>query len=258
MFASLSLAAASLAENYSYVQWYEMPLDGIQTYGALFAPNNDHTIVWHMVSYTGEVSHAQTPEAGSYFLFDAHRGVAVQNAPLNGDLIGIVGGAGTTHHFECNVGSRRIAMPVVSVGQATLPISYEFGIPFAIASQGSGAFGFGSLSQPVTGQLVGEEGHGTLIFQPGLTSIDWTVPEGEYWHGFTFGMNIGDYRPVHLVVETGDYVPASPMSSLGGFTVDFFRDAQSFEPRDLDLSAYSHESSASFHPIASRDLQCLG
>ncbi|MBX7134585.1 MAG: hypothetical protein K1X67_18100 [Fimbriimonadaceae bacterium] len=95
VFVSMSLAAASMAENYSYVQWYELPLDGIQTYGALFVPRGDHTIGWFTATYTGEVNHAQTPEGGSYFAYDAHRGPAVQNAPLNGDLIGIVGGAGT-------------------------------------------------------------------------------------------------------------------------------------------------------------------
>ena len=37
--------------------------------------------------------------------------------------------------------------------------------------------------------MIGEEGHGVVQFMGSFTSISWTVPVGETWHGFQAGVN---------------------------------------------------------------------
>ena len=37
--------------------------------------------------------------------------------------------------------------------------------------------------------LIGEEGPGVVQFMGSFTSISWTVPVGETWHGFQVGVN---------------------------------------------------------------------
>ena len=36
--------------------------------------------------------------------------------------------------------------------------------------------------------LQGVEGHGTIQFLGTISTISWTVPTAEYWHGFTVGL----------------------------------------------------------------------
>ena len=36
--------------------------------------------------------------------------------------------------------------------------------------------------------LQGNEGHGVIQFLGTFTTIDWTVPVGESWHGFQIGI----------------------------------------------------------------------
>jgi hypothetical protein len=80
-------------------------------------------------------------------------------------------------------------MAILSLGQAGFLVTYDFDAPFDVLSFGPGFFGGpGTLTELAGDVLVGEEGHGTIRFRGTFTSISWTVPTAEFWHGFTVGV----------------------------------------------------------------------
>jgi hypothetical protein len=81
-------------------------------------------------------------------------------------------------------------MAIVSLGQPSVTVDYDFDTPFTIVSQGAGYWGGGptSLSQQPGDILRGNEGHGTIRFDGTFSSFSWTAPAGESWHGFTYGI----------------------------------------------------------------------
>ncbi len=81
-------------------------------------------------------------------------------------------------------------MSIVSLGSSSSFIRYKFDSPFTIVSQGPGFFGgdIDRLKIEPGNILVGNEGHGTIKFLGVFDQFNWTVPNPETWHGFTFGI----------------------------------------------------------------------
>ena len=81
-------------------------------------------------------------------------------------------------------------MAILSLGQNSVPTTYDFDSPFTIVSQGVGYWGGGTneLSQLPGDILRGVEGHGTIQFIGTFDTFTWTLPTSETWHGFTFGI----------------------------------------------------------------------
>ncbi|MEK6702141.1 MAG: PEP-CTERM sorting domain-containing protein [Planctomycetota bacterium] len=142
------------------------------------------------VRYTGEVLFAQTNGAGTnYWQPDAaYLSATVPNAPANADIIAITGGNQTVNTITFSQAITDPIMAIVSMGQGGLPVDYVFDASFSILSVGQGYWGNGTLVQPASNILRGEEGHGVIQFQGSFTSISFVVPTGEYWHGFSVGM----------------------------------------------------------------------
>lgn len=95
-------------------------------------------------------------------------------------------------------------MALLSVGQANLPITYDFGSSaFGIVSQGpSSTWGGCNTCLTQSGNTVtGVEGDGTLHFADGTTNtLSFTTTPDEYWHGFTFGAVTTTPEPASFVL----------------------------------------------------------
>ncbi len=121
---------------------------------------------------------------------------AIPNGPadtgLPCDIISLTGGP--TFPVNTVTFSRPILNPlmaILSLGQPGVTITYNFDQPFDILNSGRGWFGgaaTGSLTQVTPDVLTGVEGHGLIQFTGTFSSISWTVPTAETWHGFTLGI----------------------------------------------------------------------
>ncbi|GLC26129.1 PEP-CTERM sorting domain-containing protein [Roseisolibacter agri] len=155
------------------------------------------------VSYSGQVyTTSQLGCGASYWLPVAtYQSATVPNAPPPCDMIALTGGP--TFGTNTVTFSQAIVNPVMailSLGQPSTVITYNFNQPFNILSFGPGAFGGpGTLSQLQPNVLTGVEGNGVIQFQGTFSSISWTVPTPETWHGFTVGV-VGVASPTPTTV----------------------------------------------------------
>ncbi len=80
-------------------------------------------------------------------------------------------------------------MAVTTLGSGGDSATYVFDSPFTILSQGpTCCWGTGTLIQQPGNVLEGWEGAGTIQFIGTYSTFSWTVPDPEFWHGFTFGI----------------------------------------------------------------------
>lgn len=155
------------------------------------------------VTYTGQViSDTQTSCGAAYWSTNPsiYTGGPVSNGPhpsLPCDMIAMTGGSGTgvsTFSFD-----RPILNPVMSIlslGQPAIQAQLIFDQPFQILNQGQGYWsgGFPSVLSSVTGNarggdtLLGNEGHGVIMFTGAFQTLTWTMPSHEFWYGFTIGI----------------------------------------------------------------------
>ena len=151
------------------------------------------------VTYTGEVYLVQTNGGTDYWTpADPYISSEVTNGPPGTDIIGLVGGHTRTNTITFSRPVTNPVMAILSLGDSILQCSYDFDAAFEILSYGPGYYGEpGTLTNLADDVLFGTEGHGTIRFNGVYTSISWTVPTGECWHGFT----VGYYRPPDVCVS---------------------------------------------------------
>jgi hypothetical protein len=150
------------------------------------------------VGFSGAISPpAQTAGGGTnYWTFNSAIYTSVpevDNPPPDSDIVRLTGGtaAGTqTITFSSPVTNP--VMAILSLGQPSLPRTYDFvDENFDVLNSGNGHWGgnaAGSLFEDPGNVLRGVEGHGIIQFIGTFTSIDWTIPLAENWHGFQIGM----------------------------------------------------------------------
>ncbi|MGH7244816.1 MAG: hypothetical protein ACREJD_15490 [Phycisphaerales bacterium] len=203
------------------------------------------------VKYTGEIFFAQINNTGTNFYFpDApFLSYAVPNAPPRADVIALQGGPGSgTHTITFDPPVDNPIMAIVSLGQPSIVVTYDFDVPFTILSYGPGYWGGpGTLNNIGGRRLTGVEGHGTIRFiRKGVSKISWAVPNPETWHGFTIGLARTPPCPCDLnsdaLVDDADFVifieaynildcldPAMPARCPSDFDGDSMVDAADFE-----------------------------
>jgi hypothetical protein len=139
---------------------------------------------------------------GSYFFANTNGGTnywvpsapyisaEVENAPPDSDILSLIGGNDQTYRVTLSEPIKDPIMAIVSLGQPGVQVDYDFDSPFTIVSQGTGYWGGGptSLTEQAGDILRGFEGHGTIRFDGTFDTFSWTVPLGESWHGFTYGI----------------------------------------------------------------------
>ncbi|MBX3379625.1 MAG: hypothetical protein KF805_05995 [Phycisphaeraceae bacterium] len=166
------------------------------------------------VTYTGEIFFSQINNTGTYFYSPdtPFLSASVPNAPPRADIIALQGGVGTgTHTLTFSPPVENPIMAIVSLGQPSITVTYDFDVPFTILSFGPGYWGGpGTLNNVGGKRLTGVEGHGTIQFIGTVSSINWTIPNPETWHGFTVGILNGVPCPADLnadgFVDDADFV----------------------------------------------------
>jgi hypothetical protein len=149
------------------------------------------------VSFSGNLNPAaQTAGGTNYWAFNSGIYTAfptADNPPPDSDIIRLTGGTNTgvqTITFSAPVTNP--VMAILSLGQPGLPRTYVFGDEdFTILNSGQGHWGgnpAGSLFEDAGNVLRGIEGHGLIQFNGTFTSINWTIPLAENWHGFQVGV----------------------------------------------------------------------
>ncbi len=114
---------------------------------------------------------------------------AVDDGPTSSDIIRLTGGSGTgTQTLTFSTPVVNPVMTVLSLGQPGFPVTYNFSTPFLILNNGPGFWGSGPLTSLPGNILEGREGHGLIQFTGTFSSISWTIPTAEFWHGFTIGL----------------------------------------------------------------------
>jgi hypothetical protein len=172
------------------------------------------------VSFSGALSPAaQTAGGIDYWAVNPaiYTAPGLDNGPSpNSDIIRLTGGtaAGTqTLTFSAPVTNPLLA--IMSLGQPGFLVTYDFDAPFTILNSGTGFWGgsaAGSLFALPGDVLQGNEGHGLIQFQGTFTSISWTIPTAENWHGFQVGLA----GPASTVPEPGTLLLIGLMlASLG-------------------------------------------
>lgn len=141
-----------------------------------------------VVTYTGDVFFSQLNGSGTYYWHPSSTFTSATSGagPTTPDMIATTGGSGTgtntlTFAFPVN----NVFMAIESLGPGSV---LNFNQAFTILSQGPSAFGGSNtaLTQSDT-SLAGQEGNGVIEFTGPITSIRWTDPHYENWHGFTVG-----------------------------------------------------------------------
>ena len=157
------------------------------------------------VTYTGEVA-PQTQTSGGIDYWNPDAPYSATGRPTGTDIIALVGGRQITQTVTFSQAVLNPVMAILSLGQPGMLRYYDFDAPFTILSSGRGYWGgdpAGSLFYGATNELVGDEGHGVIQFTGSYTSISWTVPEPEGWHGFQVGVTATPEPATLLLLGTG-------------------------------------------------------
>lgn len=140
------------------------------------------------VTYQGSTDAVQLSGADWWDVTGAPDPYAVTGAPDRHDIIRLVGGDASVHRISF---SQAVVDPVIallSVGDSTHRVDYVFAQQPQLLSSGSGWWGGCGTCLSVNDHTVsGAEGHGVVQFKGTYTELSWSVPEAEYWHGFTVG-----------------------------------------------------------------------
>lgn len=171
-----------------YVDWTAATFGPSGAVGGSIVLTNLSTV---QVTYTGQVSPFTQVDGGTYYWAPStpYLNSVIPDAPPSADIVALVGGVATlTNLVTFSEPVQDPVMLIVSLGQSGVPVKYEFTLPFEILSQGDGFFGGGPFFELDNNVLEGEEGHGAIRFPGLVSSIGWTVPNAENWHGFTIGV----------------------------------------------------------------------
>ena len=140
------------------------------------------------VTYTGNVAFLQLNGAGTNYWQPAstYTNATSGSGPSTPDMIAMSGGASTgTNTLTFSAPVNNLFMAIVSLGPGS---QFTFDHAFTILSQGTDNWGGSSSSLSQSGMtLNGQEGSGVIQFTGPISSVSWTDPSYEYWHGFTVG-----------------------------------------------------------------------
>lgn len=128
----------------------------------------------------------------------AYTGGSVSNAPTACEQLGLNSANTITITFSSAVNTLYLAL--LSVGQTSLPVTYDFDQAFTIDSEGQGYWG-NDPTNGVTGPgdtLTMREFHGVLRFNAPVTSLSFTTT-AENWQAFTVGTAVPEPGSLLLV-----------------------------------------------------------
>lgn len=155
------------------------------------------------VRYVGEVGPNTQTSGGGIDYWAPGNAYVTTGRPTGTDIITLTGGNQITNTIFFDTPVVDPFMAILSLGQPNVHTYYNFNTPFTIVGSGCGYWGgncAGSLfTTAVANQLDGLEGHGVIQFNGTYSSISWTVPDPENWHGFQVGVTATP-EPASLVL----------------------------------------------------------
>ncbi|MBM4385894.1 MAG: PEP-CTERM sorting domain-containing protein [Deltaproteobacteria bacterium] len=192
----LLCASPAVAATYYYVDWTSSSPSAGTAAGTITLPDSSTVSVTFSVTEpngaAGAYTFGQTNSGTNYWVPAApYLSTQVDNSPPDSDILALTGGTSTTTYtITLSEPIRDPIMAIVSLGQPSVLVTYDFDRPFTIVSQGVGFWGGGpsALTQLPGDVLQGQEGHGTIQFIGTFSTFSWTAPTAEFWHGFTFGI----------------------------------------------------------------------
>lgn len=204
LLAAALAAPATAGAQIGWVDW-AAPVAG-QSSGTLFGSmlvngtTVNVTYTGNAASYqtgaAGETDYWRTPTGGAWAAYDA------TGAPTGSDMIRLVQPGQHTLTFSSPVSG--LFMAFVSIGQAGIEVSYDFGTQFDIVDEGRGWWGDGTMTAVNSNYtLASREGHGVIKFRDGITSLSFTNSPAEDWHSFTVGATTVPEPATVLLLGTG-------------------------------------------------------
>lgn len=189
--------------NYTYVNWTTDVLSTTTTAGSASGSLTLGSDLIH-VSYTGDVASATQVGSGGinyYVPPTVYTNAQVANVPSNNNVITLDQDPAYTNVLTFSSALLNPILDIVSLGAPGVRVTYTFNATPTILSQGTAYWGGCSTCLSVTGNsLTGTEGSGVIEFTGSYTSLTWTTTGGEYWNGFTVGVQ-GLGSPVSRVPE---------------------------------------------------------
>lgn len=187
----LADSAAGAPVNYTYATWSSDTLSTSTTAGSASGSMiiSGNTV---SISYVGDVTTATQVGTGGinyYVPASVYTNSQVANVPSNNNLVALseLYTGGNTLTFSSPL--LNPILDIVSLGQGARPVTYNFDATPMILSQGSAYWGGCATCLTVTGNsLKGTEGSGVIEFLGSYSSLSWTTTGGEYWNGFTIGV----------------------------------------------------------------------
>ena len=193
---TLVLASNLSAAPYYYTDWQTWnPSQG--TASGIITPSSgpDVTVQFDAIKDDGTNGSFMGVTGNTLWKPDAtYISSEVDNAP-NFEGLQLVGTSNMTYQVTLSEAIKDPIMGIATLGSQSDSATYVFDSPFTILSQGdSCCWGPGYLYDlgyqgPAGGYVLeGWEGSGIIQFIGTYDTFSWTVPDPEYWHGFTFGI----------------------------------------------------------------------
>lgn len=144
------------------------------------------------LTYSGDVTSATQVGTGGvdyYIPASVYTNSQVANVPSNNTLIALAENPAYTDSLKFSTPLLNPILDIVSLGAPGNAVTYSFSATPTILSQGSAYWGGCATCLSVSGNsLSGTEGSGVIEFMGSYNSISWTTMGGEYWNGFTVGV----------------------------------------------------------------------
>jgi PEP-CTERM motif len=121
----------------------------------------------------------------NYWTGPAYTQGTVSNGPTACEQVSLNSAVSITVTFGQAIDN--LYMALLSVGQPSVQITYDYDRAFVVDSEGLGFWGDGTYSLGTDDKLVMNEFHGVVRFMAPVTSMTFTTSPNENWHAFTFG-----------------------------------------------------------------------
>src|SRR4051812_45262067 len=190
--AGATFSDPALAIEYYWTDWTSWNPGGGTATGVI-TPNSGPqvNVTFEAITSTGAPgSYLGVADSSLWNPASTYTSGQVDNAPEY-EGIQLVGDFNMTYRVTLSEPIKDPLMAVTTLGAGGDSATYVFDSPFAILSQGPTCCwggGNNNLVQLPGNVLEGFEGAGVIQFIGTYSTFSWTVPDPEYWHGFTFGI----------------------------------------------------------------------